>query len=154
VVTRWYRAPEVNLSADYGSGIDLWSAGCIFAELLGMQKENFSAFSDRQILFPGASSAFLSPLDEGDDKEEQLNIIFNVIGTPEPDEIVRICTNPSSATQAYVAALLEEAQPGVVCCVLCVVCVVCVVLCIVCCVLCVMCTYLVSFFFVNLCSHR
>eukprot|EP00913_Durusdinium_trenchii_P015809 g14857.t1 len=35
VCTRWYRAPEVLCSwADYGSAIDMWSVGCIFAEML------------------------------------------------------------------------------------------------------------------------
>lgn len=35
VVTLWYRPPELLLGAtDYGAGIDLWSAGCIVAELL------------------------------------------------------------------------------------------------------------------------
>ena len=44
VVTRWYRAPELLLSCrDYGAPIDLWSVGCILAELLG-----------RKPLFPGA----------------------------------------------------------------------------------------------------
>ena len=39
VVTRWYRAPElILLEKDYGSAIDMWSVGCIFAELLGMMK--------------------------------------------------------------------------------------------------------------------
>lgn len=35
VVTLWYRAPELLHGAvEYGVGIDLWSAGCILAELL------------------------------------------------------------------------------------------------------------------------
>ncbi|MED6118267.1 hypothetical protein PIB30_000888 [Stylosanthes scabra] len=35
VVTLWYRAPELLLGAtDYGVGIDLWSAGCLLAEML------------------------------------------------------------------------------------------------------------------------
>lgn len=35
VVTLWYRAPELLLGAThYDVGIDLWSAGCILAELL------------------------------------------------------------------------------------------------------------------------
>ena len=35
VVTLWYRPPELLLGAtDYGVSIDLWSAGCILAELL------------------------------------------------------------------------------------------------------------------------
>lgn len=43
VVTRWYRAPEVILNAsEYTNAIDIWSIGCIFAELLG-----------RTALFPG-----------------------------------------------------------------------------------------------------
>jgi len=36
VVTQYYRAPEVLMgSRHYGSAIDVWSVGCIFAELLG-----------------------------------------------------------------------------------------------------------------------
>ena len=35
VVTRWYRAPEVSLlKKTYTQGLDMWSIGCIFAELL------------------------------------------------------------------------------------------------------------------------
>jgi len=35
VATLWYRPPELLLGAtDYGVGVDLWSAGCILAELL------------------------------------------------------------------------------------------------------------------------
>ncbi|KTF82695.1 hypothetical protein cypCar_00050504, partial [Cyprinus carpio] len=33
VVTLWYRAPEVLLQSSYMSSVDMWSAGCIFAEL-------------------------------------------------------------------------------------------------------------------------
>lgn len=36
VVTRWYRAPELLLScSEYTTSIDVWSVGCIFAELIG-----------------------------------------------------------------------------------------------------------------------
>lgn len=43
VVTRWYWAPEVILNAsEYTKAIDIWSIGCIMAELLG-----------RTALFPG-----------------------------------------------------------------------------------------------------
>ncbi|KAK6123179.1 hypothetical protein DH2020_043081 [Rehmannia glutinosa] len=35
VVTLWYRPPELLLgSTDYGASVDLWSVGCLFAELL------------------------------------------------------------------------------------------------------------------------
>ena len=43
VVTRWYRAPEIMLACqEYTKAIDMWSVGCIFAELLA-----------RSPLFPG-----------------------------------------------------------------------------------------------------
>ena len=36
VVTRWYRAPELLVGAPaYDAAIDVWSVGCILAELLG-----------------------------------------------------------------------------------------------------------------------
>lgn len=48
VVTRWYRAPEIILlEKDYGPAIDIWSIGCIFAELLGMMKESAATYMDR-----------------------------------------------------------------------------------------------------------
>jgi serine/threonine protein kinase len=54
VVTRWYRAPEVILLQDYyTSAIDIWSVGCIFAELLSMMRENYATVFERQPLFPG-----------------------------------------------------------------------------------------------------
>jgi mitogen-activated protein kinase 1/3 len=35
-VTRWYRAPEIMFSvSEYTNSIDIWSVGCILAELLG-----------------------------------------------------------------------------------------------------------------------
>ena len=42
VVTRWYRAPEVILlEKDYTAAIDVWSVGCIFAELQGFKYNLF-----------------------------------------------------------------------------------------------------------------
>lgn len=45
----------------YTSAIDVWSVGCIFAELLTMMKSNFATVFDRQPLFPGNSCYPLSP---------------------------------------------------------------------------------------------
>jgi cyclin-dependent kinase 7 len=60
VVSRWYRAPELFFGCrHYGPSIDMWSVGCILAELL-----------QRKPLFPGES-------DLG-----QLGGIFKVLGTP------------------------------------------------------------------------
>ena len=62
VATRWYRAPElILLEKDYGPAIDMWSVGCIFAELLGMMKESAPTYLDRKPLFPGKSCFPLSP---------------------------------------------------------------------------------------------
>ena len=94
VVTRWYRAPEVILMNEfYSYSIDMWSVGCIFAELLSMMKENFPDPFSRVPLFPGKSCYPLSPgfaknkkSKEEREKDDQLNIIFSVIGTPTTDE--------------------------------------------------------------------
>jgi len=70
VVTRWYRAPEIMVSARmYDSKVDIWSVGCILAELLL-----------RKPIFPGGNHI------------EQLKIIFRIIGTPEPDSLEWIKT--------------------------------------------------------------
>lgn len=63
IVTLWYRAPEVLLGAThYSTPVDIWSVGCIFAEL-----------SRRQPLFPG------------DSELQQLLHIFKLLGTPNED---------------------------------------------------------------------
>ena len=60
VVTLWYRAPDVLLgSRQYNTSIDIWSAGCIMAEM----------FTGRP-LFPGTGN------------EDQLMKIFRLMGTP------------------------------------------------------------------------
>lgn len=91
VVTRWYRAPEIILlEKDYGPGIDIWAVGCIFAELLGMMRENAPTFMDRTPLFPGKSCFPLSPAKNPTEQRkgfpfssnDQLAIIFQIIGTP------------------------------------------------------------------------
>ena len=65
MVTRWYRAPELLLSCDhYSSAIDVWSVGCIFAEVLG-----------RKPLLPGR------------DYMHQLDLIVSLVGTPPPEDL-------------------------------------------------------------------
>jgi len=44
VATRWYRAPELLLSNNYGKEVDIWAAGCIMGEI-----------TDGEALFPGES---------------------------------------------------------------------------------------------------
>jgi len=46
VVTRWYRAPEIALEDSYyTTKIDVWSVGCVFAELIS-RKPLFPSSSD------------------------------------------------------------------------------------------------------------
>lgn len=80
VVTRWYRAPELLLSCDhYTAAIDMWSVGCILAELLG-----------RRPLFPGK------------DYVDQLKLIVKTLGPPSEDDLSFI---NSSKARAYIRAL-------------------------------------------------
>ena len=70
VATRWYRAPELcgSFFAKYSPAIDTWSVGCIFAEvLLGKP------------LFPGRHVV------------HQLELITDILGTPPPEVIAKVC---------------------------------------------------------------
>ena len=96
VVTLWYRAPEVLLGSKvYSTAIDMWSVGCIFAELLGMMKESAATYLERKPLFPGKSCFPLSPDRHARiqangfpvAKDDQLALIFDVLGTPEENDI-------------------------------------------------------------------
>jgi mitogen-activated protein kinase 1/3 len=85
VVTRWYRSPElIRLTEHYGPAIDMWSIGVILAELLMMQKENGYTPRSRTALFPGRTCFPLTA--DGPDvyqhPSDQLNLIFDLIGTP------------------------------------------------------------------------
>jgi serine/threonine protein kinase len=63
-VTRWYRSPELLFGAKkYGEAVDMWSIGCIFAEM--MQRE---------------------PYLQGETDIGQLNTIFCKLGTPTEED--------------------------------------------------------------------
>ncbi|KAI9075903.1 hypothetical protein K1719_042183 [Acacia pycnantha] len=66
VATRWYRAPELcgAFSSKYTPAIDIWSIGCIFAEVLTGKP-----------LFPGKSVV------------HQIDLITDLLGTPSPETI-------------------------------------------------------------------
>ncbi|CAN1320705.1 Shaggy-related protein kinase epsilon [Linum perenne] len=71
ICSRYYRAPELIFGAtEYTSAIDIWSVGCVLAELLLGQP-----------LFPGESGV------------DQLVEIIKVLGTPTREEIK--CMNPN-----------------------------------------------------------
>lgn len=71
VVTQYYRAPEILMgSRHYSNSIDIWSVGCIFAELLGrrilfqaqspIQQVNFNIGSNAQFVNKVKDSRTLS----------------------------------------------------------------------------------------------
>ena len=67
VVTLWYRAPELLLSeCYYKTSIDMWSVGCVMAELFTKQ-----------------------PLFKEQNAKKQVNAIFNLIGRPKEEELIR-----------------------------------------------------------------
>uniref|UniRef100_A0A2P2I2G9 Cyclin-dependent kinase 5 homolog n=2 Tax=Hirondellea gigas TaxID=1518452 RepID=A0A2P2I2G9_9CRUS len=73
VVTLWYRPPDVLFGAKlYNTSIDMWSAGCIFAELANAGR----------------------PLLPGSDVDDQLKRIFKLLGTPTEDTWPGMCTLP------------------------------------------------------------
>ncbi|CAB9517063.1 Mitogen-activated protein kinase HOG1 (Fragment) [Seminavis robusta] len=93
VVTRWYRAPELILIQPYTSAVDIWSLGCILAELLSMQEGSVAGYQDRKPLFPGGTCYPLSgDLDKikNEERLDQLSVIFGVIGTPSQEDIASI----------------------------------------------------------------
>ena len=60
VATRWYRSPEIVLGSNqYSKAVDMWSVGCILAELI-----------NEKPLFPGKSTL------------NQIEMILGVIGKP------------------------------------------------------------------------
>jgi len=86
VVTRWYRAPEVLCGdAYYGAGIDVWSTGCVFFELLA----------------PKAGALF-----RGGERREMLGCINAVLGRPTEDDLWFVDNEHASA---FVRALPLQA---------------------------------------------
>jgi serine/threonine protein kinase len=80
ICTRWYRAPEVLCSwTDYGKSIDIWSVGCIFAEML-----------KRKALFPGRNT------------QHQLQLIVGCLGSPEREALQRI---PNDKCRKFIESL-------------------------------------------------
>lgn len=102
VVTRWYRAPElILLDKNYDKEIDVWSLGCVYAELLSMIRDNAPYYVERGPIFPGKSCFPLSPdvgitsLRNGypANDNDQLNVIMEILGTPEQEDLQDI-SNP------------------------------------------------------------
>lgn len=75
VATRWYRAPEILLgSTKYTKAVDMWSVGCILAELITGKP-----------LFPGTSTL------------NQIERVLELIGRPRPEDIEAVESQHTNA---------------------------------------------------------
>jgi len=97
VQTRWYCAPEgLMSSSQYTTAVDVWSVGCILAELFG-----------RKVLFQGRTN------------KEQLKKIMGVLGKPAEEDILKIqneeyrrkIQNQPSVPKQDLPQLFPEASP-------------------------------------------
>uniref|UniRef100_A0A7S2M7N5 Protein kinase domain-containing protein n=1 Tax=Zooxanthella nutricula TaxID=1333877 RepID=A0A7S2M7N5_9DINO len=80
VCTRWYRAPEVLCSwTDYSCAIDIWSIGCILAEM-----------HMRKPLYPGHNT------------QQQLDLIIGLLGSPDGEELMKI---PNGKCRKFIKSL-------------------------------------------------
>uniref|UniRef100_A0A8D8RXT5 mitogen-activated protein kinase n=1 Tax=Cacopsylla melanoneura TaxID=428564 RepID=A0A8D8RXT5_9HEMI len=85
VATRWYRAPEIMLNwMHYNQTVDIWSVGCIMAELI-----------TGRTLFPGQ------------DHIHQLNLIMEMLGTP-PQEFMQKISSDSARNYINSLPLLKK----------------------------------------------
>ncbi|KAJ8955892.1 hypothetical protein NQ318_005440 [Aromia moschata] len=99
VATRWYRAPEILIAnRKYTKGIDMWSLGCILAEM-----------SVGKPIFPGTSTV------------NQVEKIMATIPTPSQEDITQVCVsgvgssmikNASSVTKVPLSTVLGPGAPS------------------------------------------
>ncbi|XP_035014598.2 cyclin-dependent kinase 16 isoform X4 [Hippoglossus stenolepis] len=79
VVTLWYRPPDVLLgSTEYSTPIDMWGVGCIFYEMITGRP-----------LFPGSTV------------EDELHLIFRILGTPTEETWPGITTSEEFKTYKF-----------------------------------------------------
>ncbi|KAJ8791848.1 hypothetical protein J1605_020570 [Eschrichtius robustus] len=123
VATRWYRAPEIMLNwMHYNQTVDIWSVGCIMAELL-QGKALFpgndcilGAAAGEQVLGSDPASGVWGPgespclavghfLSQAD--IDQLKRIMEVVGTPSPEVLAKIS---SEHARTYIQSLPHMPQ--------------------------------------------
>lgn len=90
VVTLYYRAPEVLLNNRYCAAVDIWSCGCIFAEL-----------HTRRPIFRGSSEV------------DQLCIIFQCIGLPPESDWPEDVSIPWNSFRIVPTTPLDQLVPNI-----------------------------------------
>ncbi|KAF4615076.1 hypothetical protein D9613_002862 [Agrocybe pediades] len=94
IQSRFYRSPEVILGMNYHMAIDMWSLGCILAEL-------YTGF----------------PIFPGENEQEQLSCIMEVLGVPDKDFINRssrrkLFFEPNGAPRTVINSKGRKRRPG------------------------------------------
>lgn len=90
VSTRYYRAPEIMLTfRRYTEKVDIWSVGCIFAEMM-----------------------LGKPFLPGKDHVDQFCVITQLLGSP-PDNVIASVTNPNVCSRTPVAGWTCYANPWI-----------------------------------------
>lgn len=110
VVTRWYRAPEVILQESYDERVDVWSLGCVLAELLGMQAPYDVKL--RSPLLPGASCLGMSPPTappsfSDRNERDQMAMILRLLGSPSDADLSTL----GARQQHYLRTCFAQHQP-------------------------------------------
>ncbi|XP_054707252.1 cyclin-dependent kinase 4-like [Uloborus diversus] len=90
VVTLWYRPPEVLMAQPYGTAVDVWSCGCILAELYR-----------RKPLFPGENEV------------DQLAKIFEVVGSPSQSDWPLDVSLPWTTFKFYKGVPFRDVVPEI-----------------------------------------
>lgn len=90
VVTLWYRSPEVLLGCCYATQVDIWSCGCIMAELFRR-----------------------SPLFCGQSEVDQLDKIFQILGTPSEEDWPDNVNLLWNAFQRHPSSLIQDHVPEI-----------------------------------------
>eukprot|EP00968_Pinguiococcus_pyrenoidosus_P010443 scaffold825_cov249-Pinguiococcus_pyrenoidosus.AAC.38 len=89
VVTRWYRAPELLCDATtYDGSVDIWSVGCIFAEMM-----------------------LRSPIFQGENPEHQLALIVSALGRPDLNRCQWALENSSEEVRQILSRGPERPAP-------------------------------------------
>ena len=103
VVTLWYRAPEILLGAEhYSTPVDVWSVGCVLAEMATPPYVTGAGAATPRALFPG------------DSEIDQLFRIFRVLGTPSDQDWPGVTRLPyySQTFPSWPALRLDRAVPA------------------------------------------
>jgi len=111
IVSRWYRPPEIVLTQKhYDQAVDIWSMGCILAEMMYCTEEynhDYNSIINNRYLFPGSSCFPISPCDEmknqkGGEKEESMNIVS------QNDQLIKILEIVGGQDERDLSFILDQ----------------------------------------------